>query len=193
MAQEMKTTQASLRPKLSLPHDVGQSDNSSPATASTTRRSISHVSDSLTTTTSSGRSLELSSTTTTSDSVYSTTSKKLRVRIKHRIDNLVSWRHQRKSDTGAETHPEISWPSTLTEQHSSSSFDNDDNRIPGLDSLTLSRAELNLLSRMQTAYHTARTTRERSQDIQEVENQRLDIFIEKRFGCSTQHVRPLLD
>ena len=193
MAQEKKTTRDLARPRLAFPHDSNQNKNCLPNTESTANPSISYTSDSPTTTSSSsGGSLEPNSATTSSDSLYSTTSKKLRTRIKRQIQSSVSWRRRRKADTEAEPHPEISWPST-TPTIPSNHTNDEDLGAGDLDVLALSRAELNLLKRMDDVCRDSRAARETSQDRQEAKSRRLDVFVEKQFGCSTQHALPVLD
>ena len=194
MAQKEKTTRGLARPRLTLPHDLNQNNSKRlPNTESTARPSISYTSNSLTTTSSSsGGSLEPSSTTATSESLYSATSKKLRTRIKRRIQSSVSWSRRRKADREAEPHPEISWPST-TPTLPSNHTDDENLQAGDLDVLTLSRAELKLLKRMDDVCRDMRIARERSQDRQEAKSRRLDVFVEKQFERSTQHVRPVLD
>jgi hypothetical protein len=139
-----------MRPRLIPSHDSTNHD--SPDTARTAEHSISN---SLTTSSSSGDSLEPSSITTTSNSLYPTTSRKLRARIKHRIHDFVSSWHHRKTDPEAEAHPEISWPITPpTTKH------DDKNLKPCLNALTLSHAEQDLLTRMNNAHHAALTNQE---------------------------------
>ena len=120
--------------------------------------SSSHASGSIATT--SSNSLELISTTTTTfDSLDSTTSR-LRSRIKHRIHSFVQWRRQHEADPNAESHPEISWPTTPARSTESSS---NESLIAGLDALALSQTELELLKRMKNVCRTAQAAREKQQ------------------------------
>jgi hypothetical protein len=151
MAQERRPTRGLTRPRLPLPH--GFDNNSPPDTASTAEPSISHASDSLTITSSNGDSLELSSSATSSDSLYSATSKRFRAHIKHLFHDLIAWRPQYKADPEAGSHPGISWPSKPSEY-------SDESLIAGLDVFALSRAELQLLKRMENVCRDARATRE---------------------------------
>jgi len=170
MKQGRQTTRGPARPR---PTPTQGLTNNSTGTASNASSSNSHASDTLTTTSSSIGSLERGSPTT-ADPVYSRTSRKLRAHIRHRIQDVtVPWHRKRYPE--AEAHHEISWPVTPTTQHPSSSSSGDESLVPDLDSLTLSRAELNLIKHMEAARHAARTTPKTQQ--QTTPNEAFDLHL----------------